>query len=193
MSGAGRQCWCHDSRAGGLLYQSYSAAGSCSCSRRSPSNVRLEQRVSRRIVARSSPAAARSTASPASSPAGHRRATSSPSRSRLFGSGGRLTEERDSGGRKRDDPLAHRHATRNVPEDERPKDVPVERGYRKEDDADREEIVGRFVESVAEYKAEVRWITEDKLPAAIEVALTRRGVRRLVVPPTARGSGSPTA
>jgi L-lactate dehydrogenase complex protein LldG len=76
-----------------------------------------------------------------------------------------------------------RHATRDVPQDERPEDVPVERGYRKEDDADREEIVERFAESVAEYKAEVRRVTEDELPDAIEEALRRRGVRRLVVPP----------
>jgi L-lactate dehydrogenase complex protein LldG len=76
-----------------------------------------------------------------------------------------------------------RHATRDVPEDERPEDVLLERGYRKEDDADREEIVERFLESVAEYKAEVRRVTEDELPAAIEEALTRCGVRRLVIPP----------
>jgi len=75
-----------------------------------------------------------------------------------------------------------RHATRDVPQDERPEDVPVERGYRKVD-ADRDEIVGRFAESVAEYKADVRRVTEDELPAAIEEALARRGVRRLVVPP----------
>ncbi len=76
-----------------------------------------------------------------------------------------------------------RHATRDVPEDERPGDVPLERGYRKEDEADREGIVGRFAESVAEYKAEVRRVTEDELPDAIEEALSHRGVRRLVVPP----------
>jgi L-lactate dehydrogenase complex protein LldG len=76
-----------------------------------------------------------------------------------------------------------RHATRDVPEEERPEDVPVERSYRKEDDADRGEIVERFAESVAEYKAEVRRVIEDELPAAIEEALARRGVRRLVVPP----------
>ena len=76
-----------------------------------------------------------------------------------------------------------RHATRDVPEDERPEDVVVKRGYRKEDGAEREEIVERFAENVAEYKAEVRRITEDELPAAIEEALTRRGVRHLVVPP----------
>jgi L-lactate dehydrogenase complex protein LldG len=76
-----------------------------------------------------------------------------------------------------------RHATRDVPQDERPEDVPVERGYLKEDHANREEIVERFAEGVAEYKAEVRRVTEDELPAAIEEALRRRGVRRLVVPP----------
>jgi L-lactate dehydrogenase complex protein LldG len=76
-----------------------------------------------------------------------------------------------------------RHATRDVPQDERPEDVPVERRYRKEDHANREEIVERFAEGVAEYKAEVRRVTEDELPAAIEEALRRRGVRRLVVPP----------
>jgi L-lactate dehydrogenase complex protein LldG len=76
-----------------------------------------------------------------------------------------------------------RRATRDVPEGERPEDVPVERGYRKEDDAPREEIVERFVESVAEYEATVRRVTSDELASAIEEALTQRSVKRLVVPP----------
>jgi L-lactate dehydrogenase complex protein LldG len=76
-----------------------------------------------------------------------------------------------------------RRATRDVPEDERPEDIPVERGYLKEDDAPRAEIVERFAERVAEYKAEVHRVSEDELPGAIEEALKRRGVRRLVVPP----------
>ena len=76
-----------------------------------------------------------------------------------------------------------RRATRDVPPDERPEDVPVERGYRREDDARRAEIVERFAESVAEYKATVHRVKEDELPGAIEEALERRGVRRLVVPP----------
>jgi L-lactate dehydrogenase complex protein LldG len=76
-----------------------------------------------------------------------------------------------------------RRATRDVPQDERPEDVPVERGYRREDDARRAEIVERFAESVAEYKATVHRVKEDELPGAIEEALERRGVRRLVVPP----------
>jgi L-lactate dehydrogenase complex protein LldG len=76
-----------------------------------------------------------------------------------------------------------RHATRDVSESERPEDVPIERGYRKEDAAGHEEIVERFAERAAEYKATVHRITEDELPRAIEEALDRRGVRRLVIPP----------
>ncbi len=76
-----------------------------------------------------------------------------------------------------------RHATRDVPEEERPEDVPVERGYREQDDASREEIVERFAERAAEYEATVRRVKPDELPGAIEEALRRRGVRRLVVPP----------
>jgi L-lactate dehydrogenase complex protein LldG len=76
-----------------------------------------------------------------------------------------------------------RRATRDVPEDEHPEDVSVERGYRREDDTPREEIVERFAKSVAEYEATVRRVETDELPSAIEEALRRRGVQRLVVPP----------
>jgi L-lactate dehydrogenase complex protein LldG len=76
-----------------------------------------------------------------------------------------------------------RRATRDVPEDERPEDVSVERGYRREDDAPREEIVERFAERAAEYEATVRRVRADELPGAIEETLTQRGVKRLVVPP----------
>lgn len=76
-----------------------------------------------------------------------------------------------------------RHATRDVPEDERPEDVAVERGYRREDEAAREEIVERFAERAAEYEATVRRVSEKDLPGAIKEALERRGVKRLVVPP----------
>jgi L-lactate dehydrogenase complex protein LldG len=76
-----------------------------------------------------------------------------------------------------------RRATRDVPEEERPEDVSVERGYRREDDAPREEILERFAERAAEYEATVRRVQADELPSAIEEALRRRGVKRLVVPP----------
>ena len=76
-----------------------------------------------------------------------------------------------------------RRATRDIPEGERPEDVTVERGYRKQDTAAREEIVERFAESVAEYEATVRRVTSDELSGAIEETLRRRGVKRLVIPP----------
>lgn len=76
-----------------------------------------------------------------------------------------------------------RHATTDVPGEEDPDDVVVERGYRHEDDATRGEIIARFAERTAEYKAEVHRVTHDELPGAILEALERRGVKRLVIPP----------
>ena len=75
-----------------------------------------------------------------------------------------------------------RRATHDVPKDERPEDVPVERGYRKKDDAPRNEIVERFAERVAEYEATVHRVNECDLPREVAEALERRGVRKLVVP-----------
>ena len=76
-----------------------------------------------------------------------------------------------------------RHATRDVPEKERPEDVSVEREYRTDDGAEREDIVARFAERTAEYEAAVHRAGHDELPEAIEEALKLRGVRRLVIPP----------
>ena len=76
-----------------------------------------------------------------------------------------------------------RHATSDVPEGERPEDVRVERGYRREGGESREEIVTRFAERTAEYDAKVRRVSHEELPEAIEEALRRRQVKRLVVPP----------
>jgi L-lactate dehydrogenase complex protein LldG len=75
-----------------------------------------------------------------------------------------------------------RHATSDVPEREHPEDVPVTRGYRAKDEAPLEEIVARFAERTAEYDAKVHRVAHDELPGAIEGALKRRGVKRLVVP-----------
>ena len=76
-----------------------------------------------------------------------------------------------------------RRATRDVPEDERPEDVPVERGYRKQGDGARSEIVDRFAAHVAEYEATVHRVEEDELPGRIAGILEGRGLGRLVVPP----------
>jgi L-lactate dehydrogenase complex protein LldG len=75
-----------------------------------------------------------------------------------------------------------RVALRDVPSGERPDDVPVERGYQHDDPAPREEIVERFAERVAEYRATVRRVKRSGLPGAIASACAARGVRRLVVP-----------
>ncbi len=75
-----------------------------------------------------------------------------------------------------------RRATHDVTKDERPEDVPVERGYRNEDDAPRDEIVERFAERVAEYEATVHRVSQSDLPREIAAALERRGIRQLVVP-----------
>jgi L-lactate dehydrogenase complex protein LldG len=75
-----------------------------------------------------------------------------------------------------------RHALRDVPRDETPENVPIERGYRKESEDSREEILDRFAEYVAEYEATVHRINEDELPQTIREALKRRGVEKLVVP-----------
>jgi L-lactate dehydrogenase complex protein LldG len=76
-----------------------------------------------------------------------------------------------------------RHAKSDVPEQERPEDVTVGRGYRTEEEAAREEIVARFAERTAEYEAKVHRVAPEELPGTIEEALKRRGVKRLVVPP----------
>jgi L-lactate dehydrogenase complex protein LldG len=76
-----------------------------------------------------------------------------------------------------------RRATGDVPEGERPEDVPVERGYRTEDDAPRDEIVDRFAENVAEYEATVHRVEEADLPGRIWEILEKRSLKRLVVPP----------
>jgi L-lactate dehydrogenase complex protein LldG len=76
-----------------------------------------------------------------------------------------------------------RRAIYDVPKEERPEDIPVERGYRKEDDVPREEMIEHFAENVAEYEAAVHRVSEADLKEAITEACRRRGARRLVVPP----------
>ena len=76
-----------------------------------------------------------------------------------------------------------RRAIYDVPEEERPEDIPVERGYRKEDDVPSEEMIEHFAENVAEYEAAVHRVSEADLKEAITEACRRRGARRLVVPP----------
>jgi L-lactate dehydrogenase complex protein LldG len=58
----------------------------------------------------------------------------------------------------------------------------IDRTYRQRDNADREQIIGDFIERVTEYKATVRRIQATDLPAKIAETLAGRKVQRLVVP-----------
>jgi len=75
-----------------------------------------------------------------------------------------------------------RSALADVPDDERPEDVPVERGYRTGGAGEPGERVARFAERVADYKATVHRVAAAELPGALARACQARQVRRLVVP-----------
>ena len=76
-----------------------------------------------------------------------------------------------------------RESLGDIPPDESPEDVKVDRSYRTSDpDLDPEHRVVLFVERVTEYRAKVHRVTADALGRAIAGACTRRGVDRLVVP-----------
>jgi L-lactate dehydrogenase complex protein LldG len=61
--------------------------------------------------------------------------------------------------------------------------APVERRYRRVDEAPRAAIVERFAERVAEYRATVRRCSASELPGALEGILAERQSRRVGVPP----------
>lgn len=73
-------------------------------------------------------------------------------------------------------------ALRDVPDAETPDQWPIERGYGRSSPLPRGELVQRFAQRVAEYKARVSTVAPGELPAAITAACQARGVRRLVVP-----------
>jgi L-lactate dehydrogenase complex protein LldG len=75
-----------------------------------------------------------------------------------------------------------RAATRDVPASERPEDVAVERGYRHDAPGSREELIERFAERVADYRATVLRVGASELAEAIRSACAERGARRVVVP-----------
>ncbi len=75
-----------------------------------------------------------------------------------------------------------RSALHDVPQQEQPADVAVERGYRTTADATREQLIEQFVERVREYKATVRIVPPEALPTAIAESCAMRGVRRLLAP-----------
>lgn len=75
-----------------------------------------------------------------------------------------------------------RTALHDVPADEQPEQVPVERAYRKQDTASHEEIIELFMERVADYKATIRRISAQELVQAIATSCAQYEVHTLVVP-----------
>jgi L-lactate dehydrogenase complex protein LldG len=76
-----------------------------------------------------------------------------------------------------------RRALRDVPDDERPADVPVGRDYRRERDGTPEEILALFEQRVSDYAATVRSVAAGEVGAAVTAACRELGLDRVVVPP----------
>lgn len=72
-----------------------------------------------------------------------------------------------------------RNALADVPQAERPNDVPVPRAYREREPGG---TVERLLERVRDYGATVRAVTPDGVATAVGDACRERGVTRLVVP-----------
>src|SRR5215213_8975389 len=73
-------------------------------------------------------------------------------------------------------------ALRDVPARERSEDVPVVREYQRAGTAAQAELIERFTDRLADYKAKVARVAEAELARAIMAACAARGVRQLIVP-----------
>lgn len=75
-----------------------------------------------------------------------------------------------------------RRALADVPAGESSDDVAVARDYRREGTLPPERTIALFAENCADYRANVRRVSADELPAAIAATLRERGARRLAIP-----------
>lgn len=75
-----------------------------------------------------------------------------------------------------------RTALRDVPPSETPDDAPVVREYLRENITECNDLIDRFADRVAEYRAVVCRVSASELPAAIASSCASRGVKRLAVP-----------
>lgn len=85
----------------------------------------------------------------------------------------------------RDDVLARiRRALADVPDDERPQDVPVDRRYSAggTPPAGSPDLVRLLAERLTDYGASVRPVTSDEVAAAVAQAVSARGAQSVVVP-----------
>lgn len=86
-----------------------------------------------------------------------------------------------------------RAALRDVPAAGGPETPAAAPAYRARDEAPAAELIRRFAERVAEYKAAVRVVAEPDLPAAVAEELGARGLSRLVVPADAPDAWLPAS
>jgi L-lactate dehydrogenase complex protein LldG len=94
----------------------------------------------------------------------------------------------------RDEILARiRAALADVPDTERPADVEVARDYRHGGELAAGERVERFAERVRDYQADVRRVTADELPAAVDAVCAELGLGTVAVPPQLPQQWRPTA
>ena len=94
----------------------------------------------------------------------------------------------------RDEILARiRAALADVPDTERPADVEVARGYRRGGELAAGERVERFAERVRDYQADVRRVTADELPGAVDAVCAELGLGKVAVPPQLPPQWRPTA
>jgi L-lactate dehydrogenase complex protein LldG len=84
-----------------------------------------------------------------------------------------------------------REALADMPAAETPDDVPVRRDYRRESAEGLLDLVERFAERVADYRAEVRRVDDRDLAAALRAACEDRGLRRAVIPAALPSSWRP--
>lgn len=75
-----------------------------------------------------------------------------------------------------------RAALKDVPAGETADDVAVVRDYRRVGELPAAEVVELFAENCADYRANVRQVSEAELPGAIAAWLAERGHRRLAIP-----------
>jgi L-lactate dehydrogenase complex protein LldG len=82
-------------------------------------------------------------------------------------------------------------ALADVPEGERPEDVPVARGYARAGRRGRDQVLELFEERVRDYGAGVRRVGQPAVAGAVADACSELGLRRVAVPPGLPGEWRP--
>jgi len=75
------------------------------------------------------------------------------------------------------------NALKDIPPDEKPDDITVDRSYRTTSDDDQDILVNRFAQRVGEYKATVQRVSQSDVLQTIKDSCKREKVQQLVIPP----------